>query len=122
MHRNILLASALGAALGLTVLSPAAMAVSEDISGQIKVDASKDRSQADLARQLEASGYTDVRLSPVHPSDVDPRPDLEDTGINDTRALNSPTSRVHMGWNGTAVRDGKRVSIIVTKLRDDMED
>ncbi len=122
MHRNILLAGALSAVLGLAVLPHAALAVSEDISGQVKVDASKDKTQADLARELEASGYTDVRLSPVHPSDVDPRPDLEDTGLNDTRALNSPKSRVHMGWNGTAVRDGKRVSIIVTKLRDEMED
>ena len=122
MHRNILLAGALGAVLGLTVLSPQAMAVSEEISGQIKVDASKDATQAQLAKQLEASGYSDVRLSPVHPSDVDPRPDLEDTGINDTRALNSARVRVHMGWNGTAVRDGKRVSIIVTKLKEDLED
>ena len=58
-------------------------------------------------------GYSSIHLTRVRPTEVDPRPDIEDSGKNGTRRQNSPNVPVHQGWNGTAVRDGKRVNILV---------
>lgn len=110
MLKHTLLAAAVAVALG----SPVAFAqVSQNTSGSTTLDVSHVTSEADLAKQLSKMGYTSIHLTRVRPTEVDPRPDIEDSGKNGTRMQNSPNVPVHQGWNGTAVRDGKRVNILV---------
>lgn len=115
MFKQSLLAAALILAFGVAgTVSSSIAAEPESISGSAHVTVNAVTSQADLAKQLEKMGYTNIRLTPVRPTDVDPRPDLTDCTAQGS-PVNSPVVPCHSGWNGTAVRDGKLVNIMVTQ-------
>ena len=112
MLKNLLLAAAVATTLGAPAVYAAAP---QQIDGSVTFRISHPTSQAELARQLSQSGYSDIRLTRARPNQLDPRPDLED--FNAARASNSAETPVHLGWNGTAVHDGKRVNILVARQR-----
>ncbi len=113
MFKQTLLAAGLVIAFGAAgTLQGARAAEPEGISGNTHVTVTPMTSQADLAKQLEKAGYTDVLLTPARPTDVDPRPDMTDCTAHGS-PVNSPVVPCHSGWNGTAVHNGKRVNIMV---------
>jgi hypothetical protein len=63
-------------------------------------------SQAQLAEQLHALGYSDVILSSTYPSPANPHPEL-----NPTLTSHPEQTPVHAGWNGIAVKDGQLVQV-----------
>jgi hypothetical protein len=63
-------------------------------------------SQAQLADQLRALGYTDVVLSSVYATPANPRPQA-----NPAFTSNPQGTPVHEGWNGVAVKDGQIVQV-----------
>jgi len=65
-------------------------------------------SQAQLAQQLQAQGYSGIRLSSVQPDPAFPRPEL--TVPSD----NPQITPVHEGWNGTAMKNGQTLGVVVT--------
>jgi hypothetical protein len=71
-------------------------------------------SEAQLIRQLEAQGYDDVRVTEFRPNNVDRRPELMHAfrSADDEAAQVTP---VHVGWNGTAVKDGRTFDVYVTQ-------
>ncbi len=74
----------------------------------VKVDVTGVESQAQLAQTLGQMGYTDIRLSPTYPNPVIPYPEN-----NPYWAKRLDKEPVHDGWNGSAVKDGKRVGVWV---------
>ena len=113
MFKHTLLAAGLVIAFAAAgTLSGARAAGPEGISGNTHVTVTPMTSQADLAKQLEKMGYTEVLLTPARPTDVDPRPDMTDCTAHGS-PVNSPVVPCHPGWNGTAVHNGKRVNIMV---------
>ncbi len=111
MFKNLILATALAATLG----APAYAAAPQQIDGSVTLRIGHPTSQAELARQLSQSGYSDIRLTQARPTQIDPRPDIDDAMTG--RALDADATPVHLGWNGTAVHEGKRVSILVAPDR-----
>ncbi len=106
--------SLLAAAIALTLGAPAAFAAEpQQLDGSVTVAVSPLTSQGDVARQLGQSGYSDIRLTPVRPTQIDPRPDLEDAGST----VAADQTPVHSGWNGSAVRNGQRVNVLVNEQR-----
>ncbi|WP_297367783.1 hypothetical protein [Acidocella sp.] len=61
-------------------------------------------SQAQLAAQLSARGYSNVSLSGTVPSLANPHPEL--SGVT-----NQASTPVQNGWNGTAQKDGQIVQV-----------
>ena len=73
-------------------------------------------SEAQLIARLQSSGYTDIRVTPLHPNGMDRRPELmyAFSSADDEEAQVTP---VHFGWNGTAVKDGRIVDVYVDRAR-----
>jgi hypothetical protein len=84
----------------------------QQITGSVRLDLEHVVSMAQLQQILEHQGYSSILLSPVKPNVADPRPDLEASDAATSR-LNPALTPAHTGWNGTAVRKGKRVSVIL---------
>ena len=63
-------------------------------------------SQAQLAEQLRARGYTDVVLSSVPATPAIPHPEG-----NSTLIIHPEQTPVRSGWNGVAVKDGQIVQV-----------
>jgi len=66
-------------------------------------------SQAELAQQLSAQGYSDVLLASVAPTRENPHPELNPSLVND------PTAPVRSGWNGVAQKGGETIQVYVTR-------
>jgi len=62
-------------------------------------------SQAQLASQLAAQGYSNVQLTAYVPSLANPHPELT------TPDASPATTPVQNGWNGTATKDGETVNV-----------
>ncbi len=90
-------------------------APSQDPSGTVKLTISEATSMTELKTMLQQRGYTDIDLSPVKPNDENPRPDIQGTGGSARNKVDPNVTAVHYGWNGTAVRNGKRVNIVIDK-------
>ncbi|MCB5945625.1 hypothetical protein [Acidocella sp. KAb 2-4] len=103
-------AAALAAASLLSLAQPAAAMGFFGPTPSVKVPAAGLESQAQLATQLQAEGYSNVTLSAAAPSLADPHPEL-----NPTETSAPAQTPVHAGWNGTAVKDGKIVQVYVTR-------
>lgn len=106
--RTLVVTALLAASLAL----PAAQAASPvKRSDTVNLDLSELISMDQLKHLLEQQGYTDILLSPVKPNSTNPRPDIQDSGPKAVKSVNPATTPIHEGWNGTAVKDGKRVNI-----------
>ncbi|WP_146101735.1 hypothetical protein [Rhodopila globiformis] len=68
-------------------------------------------SQAQLADRLRAEGYTNVVMSSVYPTPVNPYPQSNRSW---TRHLD--LTPVHAGWNGVATKDGQVVQVYAQLL------
>lgn len=73
----------------------------------VEMTISHTATQNELARQLEAQGYGDVKLSSFSPTTLNPEPQLCQCGDD------PQTTRVHEGWNGTAQKEGRLVRVRV---------
>jgi hypothetical protein len=71
-------------------------------------------SYAQLITELRSEGYSDIRVTEFYPEKIDPRPELMHPllSADDPDAQATP---VHLGWNGTAEKDGRIVDIYVTR-------
>ena len=85
----------------------------QQITGSVRLDLQHVVSMAQLQQILERQGYSYILLSAVLPNQENPRPDLQVSGPGAIKVLNPQLTPAHMGWNGTAVHNGKRVSIIL---------
>jgi hypothetical protein len=96
--------------------SPIAYAApSQEPTGTVKLAISETTSMTELKDLLQKRGYTNIDLSPTRPNEENPRPDIQGTGGPASSKPNPDTTAVHYGWNGTAVRGGKRVNIVIDK-------
>ena len=100
-------------ALGLTALYvPAIVTSSARADGWIShvptvhIAVANTESQAQLADQLRARGYTDVVLSSVPATPANPHPEGNATLTNYPEQ-----TPVRSGWNGVAVKDGQIVQV-----------
>lgn len=75
----------------------------------VQVPVSGVESQAQLAQQLSAEGYSDVLLASVAPTRENPHPELNPSLVND------PSAPVRTGWNGVAQKSGETVQVYVTR-------
>ncbi len=98
---------ATAALLGLA--QPAAAFSLFSTVASVTVPVSNVESQAQLAAQLQAQGYSDVRLASFAATRENPHPELNSALVNE------PTSPVREGWNGTAVKDGETIQVYVTR-------
>ncbi len=74
-------------------------------------------SYAQLIRQLQAQGYTDVKVTPLSPNAFDPRPELMHPDITFTSPDNEEAqdTPIHFGWNGTADKNGTTFEVYVDR-------
>ncbi len=100
---------AAGAVAALLLASPMPVAAQQLFGVRPRVDVTVPgvMSQAQLARQLRSQGYNDIKLSSLYPTPADPNPQTHGTGGN------PQTTPIHTGWNGTAVKDGRRLHVYV---------
>lgn len=112
MKHRIVAAMLVATMLGAPI---AYAAPSQDPNGTVKLTISEATSMTELKTLLQQRGYTDIDLSPVKPNDENPRPDIQGTGGSARNKVDPNTTAVHYGWNGTAVRNGKRVNIVIDK-------
>lgn len=77
-----------------------------DVAPIVHVAVAKVESQAQLAEQLRAMGYTAVVLSSIAPSPAIPHP--ETVTASTSHPENTP---VHAGWNGVASKGGVTVQV-----------
>ncbi|MCB5945624.1 hypothetical protein [Acidocella sp. KAb 2-4] len=99
-------AAALAAASLLSLAQPAAAAGSFAPAPAVHVHAAGLESQAQLAAQLSAQGYSNVALTSAEPSLANPHPEL-----NPSESGNPAQTPVRDGWNGTAQKDGQTVQV-----------
>jgi hypothetical protein len=69
--------------------------------------------QAQVIRQLESQGYSNIRLSELSPKLDRPRPDLSAR----TPAADAEFTTTHPGWNGKAVINGWTYDVILDRMR-----
>jgi hypothetical protein len=67
-------------------------------------------SEAQVTRQLEAEGYSNIKLTPFEPNRADPQPQLN----QESSGSSLQGEAAHLGWNGTATKDGRTVNIYVS--------
>ena len=72
----------------------------------VHVAAAPTESQAQLADQLRAQGYTEIVLSSIPATPVNPHPEG-----NSSLTSNPGQTPVHAGWNGVAVKGGQTVQV-----------
>ncbi|PPQ35309.1 hypothetical protein [Rhodopila globiformis] len=106
-HRVPLLSAGL-AALCLPLLAAPAARADGLISrvATVHVSVPGVESQAQLADRLRAQGYTDVVMSSVYPTPVNPCPQS-----NPSWTSHPELTPVHAGWNGVASKDGQVVQV-----------
>jgi hypothetical protein len=85
----------------------------QTISGTDRIEIDQVISLSQLRNILQQRGYTDIQLSPIQPNDMEPRPDITYAGWYGQRPTELERTAVHCGWNGTAMRNTKRVSIVL---------
>ncbi|HQT46058.1 MAG: hypothetical protein B7X08_04180 [Acidocella sp. 20-63-7] len=96
---------ALGALL-ISACQPAAANSLFSITPTLRVAVSGAESQAQLAAQLRAQGYTNVILSAAYPNPENPQPQT-----NPSLTGNPAQTPVHDGWNGVAQKNGAVVQV-----------
>jgi hypothetical protein len=69
---------------------------------------------AQLIRQLQAQGYTDIKISEDYPNVLDPRPEIRH-GYSSPDDQDAKVTPYHYGWMGTALKDGRRVDVYVDR-------
>jgi hypothetical protein len=69
-------------------------------------------SEAQVRQQLKAQGYHNIRLTPIEPNPLDSEPQLQHDGNSPSTLRHEAT---HVGWNGTASKDGRRVNVYVSR-------
>ncbi|PPQ35310.1 hypothetical protein [Rhodopila globiformis] len=106
-HRVPLLAAGL-ATLCLPLLGTQAARANGLFShvATVRVAVSGAESQAQLASQLRAEGYTNVVLSSVRATPANPHPESDSTLTS-----HPEQTPVHTGWNGVASKDGRTVQV-----------
>jgi hypothetical protein len=67
-------------------------------------------SEAQLKQRLEALGYGDIRLTSLEPEAMFPQPQR----IEPQDAATLGSEAVHVGWNGTAKREGRTTAIYLS--------
>lgn len=72
-------------------------------------------SEAQLMQQLGSQGYSDIKLSPEYPNSFDPHPELLH-GVTSPADPAAQITPVHIGWNGTAVKNGQTANIYVDRV------
>ena len=72
---------------------------------------------AQLIQQLQAQGYTDIKVTPNYPNRFDPRPEIV-YGFSSPNDEDARDMHVHFGWNGTAVKNGRTVGVYVDSARE----
>ena len=65
-------------------------------------------SQAQLANQLRSQGFSDIVLSAIYPSPMNPHPETDSASTS-----HPEQTPVHSGWNGIAVKEGQVVQVFV---------
>jgi hypothetical protein len=96
-------------ALGVLLLSASQPARADGLfstTPTVHVAVSGMESQAQLAAQLQAQGYTNVVLSAAYPNPENPQPQT-----NPSLTGNAAQTPVHDGWNGVAQKDGAVVQV-----------
>lgn len=73
----------------------------------VQVPVSGIESQAQVAMQLKNSGYTNIMLSHYLPNAIAPQPQYT------TPTTDFDHTPAHMGWNGTAYKDGTLYNVYV---------
>jgi hypothetical protein len=111
--KSLVFATLLLAAGSLSVAHADSPKDPQQITGTARLDFTKVISLEQLQTLLEQEGYTDIQLSPVQPNISDPRPDIQANSPNGRKHLDLAATPVHPGWDGTAVRNGKRVNIVI---------
>ncbi|MDR3506164.1 MAG: hypothetical protein P4L52_07955 [Acidocella sp.] len=100
-------AVALAAASLLGIAQPAVASGLLSMSSAIMVSLEDVESQAQLAKQLQAEGYSNILLAAITATRMNPHPELNPS---ETNIAGTP---VRPGWNGTAVKDGKTYDVYV---------
>jgi hypothetical protein len=67
-------------------------------------------SQAQLITSLKSHGYSDIKLTTQPPNPTDPHPELT-MSVSSMDDATAQTTAVHLGWNGTAIKNGERVNV-----------
>lgn len=98
----------------LTILMECSMPLAQTGSTSTKVmTLTEPLSQADLIQGLKDHGYTDIKIVTDYlPQVSDPHPELS----HGFRSPNDPAAQVtpvHLGWNGTAVKDGDTYDVFI---------
>lgn len=96
------------AALCLPLLAAPAARADGFISrvATVHVTAAGTESQAQLAEQLRAQGFSNVVLSSTYPSPANPHPEG-----NSSLTSHPEQTPVHSGWNGVAEKNGQLVQV-----------
>jgi hypothetical protein len=111
--KALALASALGLALGVSSFAVAQQSGTTNPTMEKMEMPTGPLSQAQLITGLQNHGYTDVKLSSNLPDPYNPRPqEMRGAAISpdDPKAKVTP---LHIGWNGTAVKEGKTYNVYV---------
>lgn len=67
-------------------------------------------SQAQLIAGLQAHGYTDIKLSADVADPFNPHPEQAQS-VSSPRDPKAQITPLHLGWNGTAVKDGRTYDV-----------
>lgn len=70
-------------------------------------------SEAQIIKRLEARGYSNVKLTPLQPNAIDQRPEQQNNSGSSAPNAHPQEYPAHVGWNGTASRNGRPVNIYV---------
>jgi hypothetical protein len=68
-------------------------------------------SEAQLKQRLEAQGYRHIRLTPLVPEAMFPQPQR----VEPQDAVTLQSEAAHVGWNGTATREGRTINIYLSR-------
>jgi hypothetical protein len=113
-------AIALASALGIT-LGASSFALAQQESGTTAAVPRVDKlemptgplTQAFLITGLYNHGYSDVKLSSDLPDPYNPRPELTSGSVSSPDDPKAQVTPLHIGWNGTAVKEGRTVNVYV---------
>jgi hypothetical protein len=94
-------------------LSPLALAQSPSTHRDAPVAGGGVMSEAQVIQRLESRGYSNVKLTPLQPNALDTRPQEQNNSGSSTPSAHPQDYPAHVGWNGTATRNGRQVNIYV---------
>ena len=67
-----------------------------------------------LIQELQSLGYTDIKMTEDYPNVLDPRPEIRH-GYSTPDDVEAQVAPAHVGWMGTAVKDGHTVDVYVDR-------